>query len=106
MPISIRLHLEIIDSAKAHLSVDSPELYPHTGQSWRLLAERFMRPEEELFKMANFTTYDDSYIYNTFAPKSIFQGQLPQSFASELKWQTDANGAVFSEELTCHQLND
>ncbi|MEY4615969.1 MAG: hypothetical protein RJB66_929 [Pseudomonadota bacterium] len=102
-PLELRLHLTVINESRAAMTIDSIDLYPHTGGSWRLLLER-ISGDTKNSTMVPFTTYDDSFIYHTFIPKTLLSERVSGRFSTELTWQTDERGSIYSEELLCHPL--
>lgn len=103
-PLSIRLHLGVLTESRASMTLDSEDLYPHTGGSWRLLLEKVNSQDPVDKTMARFTTYDDSFIFNLWIPRHLAYQQSPKKFATVLKWQTDEQASVYTEDLLCHPL--
>jgi hypothetical protein len=101
-PISIRLHLTVMNPYRATMTIDSEDLYPHTGGSWRLLLERNSDQPQEPKQSVTLKTYDDAFLYRLLIPRAVANGVSPKKFQSELLWQTDEQASVYSEELLCY----
>ena len=101
-PLELRMNLSILSDSRITMTLDSEFHYPHTGQSWKLLMEKTHDDHQGPESSANFTTYDDSFIYNLSLPQALLSGESRKYYRAELRWQTDEKGAIFSEELRCY----
>ena len=102
IPFLVRLEFSMQSPSRLAATIDSEELYPHTGKSWRLLWTRVLSPSALKASKVVFMSYDEFYLYHLQLPLPIADGAVLEEFNGLLTWQTDEKGSVYSALLKCY----